>query len=55
MDYVEMLFVKMLSKAVIPTGATEHSVGLDFYSPSDCIMPPEAIYRYQHKLRLKSL
>ena len=39
MDYVEMLFVKMPSKAVIPTRATEHSVGLDFYSPSDYIMP----------------
>ena len=35
-----MLFVKMSSKAVIPTRATEHSVGLDFYSPSDYIMPP---------------
>ena len=40
MDYVEMLFLKMSSKAVIPTRATEHSVGLDFYSPSDYIMPP---------------
>ena len=49
MDYVEMLFVKMSSEAVIPTRATEHSVGLDFYSP------PAAIYRYQHKLKLKSL
>ena len=55
MDYVEMLFVKMSSKAVIPTRATEHSVELDFYSPSDYIIPPAAIYRYQHKLRLKSL
>ena len=40
MDYVDMLFAKMSSKAVIPTRATEHSVGLDFYSPSDYIMPP---------------
>ena len=40
MDYVELLFVKMSSKAVIPTRATEHSVGLVFYSPSDYIMPP---------------
>ena len=55
MDYVEMLFVKMSSRAVIPTRATEHSVGLDFYSPSDYIILPAAIYRYQHKLRLKSL
>ena len=28
-----MLFVKMSSKAVIPSRAIEHSVGLDFYSP----------------------
>ena len=55
MDYVDMLFVKISSKALIPTRAIEHSVGLDFYSPSDYIMPPAAIYRYQHKLRLKSL
>ena len=55
MDYVEMLFVKMSSKAVIPTRATEHSVGLDFYSSSDYTMPPAAIYRYQHKLKFKSL
>ena len=46
MDYVEMLFVKMSSKAVIPTRATEHSVGLDVYSPSDYIMPP---YSHLHK------
>ena len=32
MDYVDMLFVKMSSKAAIPTKATEHSVRLDFYS-----------------------
>ena len=55
MDYVEMLFVKMSSEAMIPTIATEHSVGLDFYSPSDYIMLPAVIYRYQHKLKLKSL
>ena len=40
MDYVDMLFFKMSSKAVIPTRATEHSVGLDVYSPSHYIMPP---------------
>ena len=33
MDYVELLFVKMLTKAVIPTRATEHSVRLDFIVP----------------------
>ena len=35
-----MLFIKISSKAVIPTRSTEHSVGLDFYSPLDYIMPP---------------
>ena len=45
MDYADMLFVKMSSLTVIPTRATEHSVGLDFYSPSYYIMPPAAIYR----------
>ena len=27
----------MSSKALTPTRATKHSVGLDFYSPSDCL------------------
>ena len=40
MDYVDVLHVEMLSKAVTPTRATEHSVGLDLYSPSDYIMSP---------------
>ena len=50
MDYVEMLFIKMSSEAVIPTRATEHSVGLRLYNA-----PPAAICRYQHKSKLKSL
>ena len=40
MDYVEMLLVKMSLKGVIPTRGTEQSVGLDFCSSSDDIMPP---------------
>ena len=40
MDYVDVLYVEMSSKAVTPTRATEHSVGLDLYSPSDYIMLP---------------
>ena len=35
MDYVDVLCTEMSSKAVTPTRATEHSVGLDLYSPSD--------------------
>ena len=46
MDYVDALHVEMSSKAVTPTRATEHSVGLDLYSPSD---------KYRHKLGLKFL
>ena len=42
MDYVELLFVKMSSEAVTPTRATEKSVGLDFYSPADYIIPPHS-------------
>ena len=40
MDYVDVLSVEISSKAVTLTRATEHSVGLDLYSPSDYIMPP---------------
>ena len=53
MDYVDMLFVKMSSKAVIPTRATEHSVGLDFYSPSDYIMPPCSHLQIPTKIKVK--
>ena len=42
MDYVELLFVKMSFEAVTPTRATEKSVGLDFYSPADYIIPPHS-------------
>ena len=30
----------MSSKALTSTRATKHSVGLDFYSPSDCLIHP---------------
>ena len=32
MDYVDVLYVEMSSKAVTPTRATEHSVGLRLYN-----------------------
>ena len=35
-----MPFVKISTNAVTPTRATEGSVGLDFYSPADYIIPP---------------
>ena len=54
MDYVELLFVKMSSEAVTPTRATEKSVGLDFYSPADYIIPPHSqlLIPTQIKLRI---
>ena len=54
MDYVEFLFVKMSSEAVTPTRATEESVGLDFYSPADYIIPPHSqlLIPTQIKLRI---
>ena len=40
MDLIELPFVKISTNAVTPTRATEGSVGLDFYSPADYIIPP---------------
>ena len=40
MDHVDLPFVKMSPNAMTPTRATEHSVGLDFYSPANYIIPP---------------
>ena len=54
MDRVELLFVKMSSDAVTPTRATEESVGLDFYSPADYIIPlySQLLIPTQIKLRI---
>ena len=40
MYFVNLKIVKMSSKALTPTRATKHSVGLDFCSPSDCLIYP---------------
>ena len=40
MDHIELPFVKMSTNAVTPTRATDRSVGLDFYSPANYIIPP---------------
>ena len=42
MELIELPFVKMLVNAVTPTRATEGSIGLDFYSPVDYIIPPHS-------------
>ena len=40
MDLIELPFVKISINAITPTRATEGSVGLDFYSSADYIIPP---------------
>ena len=40
MELTELPFVKMSTNVVTPTRATGGSVGLDFYSPVDYIVPP---------------
>ena len=54
MDLIELPFVKMSTNAVTPTRATEGSVGLDFYSPADYIIPPHShlLIPTQIKLRI---
>ena len=42
MELIELPFVKMSVNTVTPTRATEGSIGLDFYSPSDYIIPPHS-------------
>ena len=56
MDLIELPFVKMSTNAVTPTRATEGSVGLDFYSPANYIIPPhsQSLIPTQIKLRIPS-
>ena len=42
MELIELPFVRMSPDAVIPTRATEESVGLDSYCPANCIIPPHS-------------
>ena len=42
MEFIELPFVKISSNVVTPTRAMEGSVGLDFYSPADYIIPPHS-------------
>ena len=54
MDHIKLPFVKMSTNAVTPTRATEGSVGLDFYSPANYIIPPHSqlLIPTQIKLRI---
>ena len=40
MELIELPFVKMSANVITPTRATGGSVGLDFYSPEDYVIPP---------------
>ena len=42
MDLIELPFVKMSANVLTPTRATEGSIGLDFYSPMDYVIPPHS-------------
>ena len=42
MELIELPFVKMSANVVTPTRATGGSVGLDFYSPADYVIPPHS-------------
>ena len=41
MDFVELQFVKMSPKAVVPTRATKYSIGLDLCSPDNYLICPK--------------
>ena len=41
MDFAELQFVKMSSRAVVPTRATKYSIGLDLHSPDNYLISPK--------------
>ena len=41
MDFAEWQFVKMSSRAVVPTRATKYSIGLDLHSPDNDLIRPK--------------
>ena len=53
MELIELPFVKMSVNAVTPTRVTEGSIGLDFYSPSDYIIPPHSQLLIPTKIKLQ--
>ena len=55
MNYIELPFVKMSTDAVKPTRATEGSVGLDFYSPANYIIPPHSQLLLPTEIKLRVL
>ena len=53
MDHIELPIVKMSLDAATPTRATEGSVGLDFYSPANYIIPPHNQLLVPTQIKLK--
>ena len=53
MDFVDLQIVKMSLKALTPTRATKHSVGLDFYSPSDCLIHPLSQVQIPSQIKIR--
>ena len=41
MDFVELQFVKMSPRTVVPTKATKYSIGLDLHSPDNNLICPK--------------
>ena len=53
MELMELPFVKMSANVVTPTRATEGSVGLDFYSPAEYIIPPHSQFLIPTQIKLQ--
>ena len=53
MDLIELPFVKISTNAITPNRATEGSVGLDFYSPANYVIPPHDQLLIPTQIRLQ--
>ena len=53
MDLIELPFVKISTNAITPKRATEGSVGLDFYSPANYVIPPHDQLLIPTQIRLQ--
>ena len=53
MEFIELPFVKMSANVITPTRATVASVGLDFYSPGDYVIPPHSQLLVPTQIKLK--
>ena len=53
MELIQLPSVKMLTNVVTPTSVTKASLGLDFYSPVDYIIPPHSQLLIPTKIKLQ--